>query len=154
MKTYWTTTNNIKRIYRITLENTSITAVSRSLRLYALAFDGMHAIVHTCKSPKKWNILIPFTIPPQHSILIMEMFLFARLLQSPWRVDGEAFVQLRIEDEPAQRGKRVTEEILIIPWNSILINFLVVQQTSALDRQQSRDKSFPRFETNGKTYYI
>lgn len=83
----------------------------------------------------------------------MEMFLFARLLQSPWWVDGEAFVQLRIEDEPAQRGKRVTEEILIIPWNSILINFLVVQQTSALDRQ-SREKSFPRFETNGKTYYI
>lgn len=70
----------------------------------------------------------------------MEMFLFARLLQSPWRVDGEAFVELRIEDEPAQRGKRVTEEILIIPWNSILINFLVVQQTSALDRQSRLER--------------
>lgn len=153
MKTYWTTTNNIKHIYLITLKNTSITAVSRSLA-FMFRVDSMHGAAdvdaeHTCKSPKKWNILIPFTIPSQHSILIMEMFLFARLLQSPdWWMEVVRSASAPLTNTSEHTAKRVTEEILIIPWNSILINFLLVQTSASIERE-----SF-RCETNGKTYYI
>lgn len=152
MKTYWTTTNNIKHIYLITLQNTSIYG-GFSIFVF-LCFSPMYArkvsclstLVKVLKSEIYWypffrregwesaapRISIPFRYG---NVFICTSFSICLWAQWVW-----SFARV-------SRGgrKRVTEEILIIPWNFILIN---------LPCHPFRRSPIERSGAEGKTYYI
>lgn len=158
MKTYWTTTNNIKHILPKNTVKYKRYGGFSDLLVFMLVFVVVVVVLvgkvrfeHTCKSLKNCNILIPFMIlTPRYLHFDMEMFLFVRL------DEGRMKVWLR---SPNTITKGWRKRFWLSHWNFILINsffpFASSSNSNFYKRTNERTscKSWIKTE-EGKTYYI